>query len=77
MNFGQALEHLKRGLAVRRKGHSEMLRIITRESKLKVHTGKGTREPIGEFIGIPWNGGFIPWQAPNGDLLADDWEIVR
>jgi|KBSSwiStaDraftv2_1062776.scaffolds.fasta_scaffold3105283_1 hypothetical protein len=78
MNFSQALENLKLGKKLRRKGNAEVLRLVTPDSDLRVQTGKGTRGTFGTFIGVVWEGGQVsPWHVPHADLLADDWEIVK
>ena len=71
LNFGQALEHLKRGRRVQRtgwngKGMYIQLQVPDEHSKM----------------GLPYlyiktvDDLFVPWLASQTDILADDWQIV-
>jgi hypothetical protein len=79
MNFGQALESLRRGHKLRRKSGTETVQLVTPESGHRVQTSKGNRDPIGTFIGVVWADGKTvhAWPALHADLLADDWEIMK
>lgn len=72
MNFSQALEHLKAGKAMRRKGWA------TKGALIYVH-----QYVFNELVApcICW---VVPdqrvqpgWLCSMGDMFADDWEIVE
>ena len=81
MNFGLALEELKKGNRVRRKGWNGKgifieLQRPTKDSKM-THpyifidtTGLQTKNKF-----APRD--LVPWLASQTDMLAEDWEIVK
>ena len=79
MNFGGALDHLKRGFRVRRAGWNGKGMWL-----LFVNTRRDAQTSVaGEtLIELPWigmrtaDGAWVPWLAPQTDLLADDWEVA-
>ena len=81
MNFGLALEELKKGNKVRRKGWNG--RGIFIELQRPTETSKMTHPYI--FIdttGLQTNNKFaprdlVPWLASQTDMLAEDWELVE
>ena len=92
MNFGEALEALKEGKKVARKGWNGkgMYIFMTPEScvpyrKLKDHMQrhlidhKSSRININAHIDMKVADGsiVIGWLASQTDMLSDDWEIVR
>ena len=80
MNFGLALEELKNGNKVRRKGWNGKGIFI--ELQRPTETSKMTHPYI--FIdttGLQTSNEFaprdlVPWLASQTDMLAEDWEIV-
>ena len=79
MNFGLALESMKRGLPVARdgwNGKGMWLMLIT-SADYNV-----TKSEVLGRVKLPWigmktaDGGFMPWLASQTDMLADDWTIV-
>lgn len=86
MNFGQAIEALKDGLRVSRKGWNgkgQFLFLVKGETleyntkaNLSCLMGKEIRHP--DVIAIKTTAGDIQvgWLASQTDMLAEDWEIV-
>ena len=69
MNFGEAIEHLKNGAALTRKGWNgpnQSLRLQRAES----------------FMTLPYiyittvTGERVPWLASQTDILAEDWDFA-
>ena len=81
MNFGLALEELKNGNKVRRKGWNGIGIFI--ELQRPTETSKMTHPYI--FIdttGLQTSNEFaprdlVPWLASQADMLAEDWELVK
>lgn len=86
-NFGEAIEALKKGLKVARKGWNGKgmwLKLVEEdhysiiESKVGISMGDGHNE----WNLLPWIGmktadnKFVPWLASQTDILAEDWEII-
>ncbi len=87
MNFGQALEVLKKGQRVRRTGWNglnDQYIYLVAGSNFKVN-----REPLLSMFGeghemtyqahidmITQQGSAVPWLASQTDVLAEDWDIV-
>ncbi|AEA14326.1 MULTISPECIES: DUF2829 domain-containing protein [Bacillus] len=83
MTFGQALEALKQGKTVARKGWNDVgmwVRLVK----------QGEFDISFEVVGgnkckglLPWIGmktvddTFVPWLASQTDMLAEDWEVVE
>ena len=92
MNFGEAIEALKEGKKVARKGWNGkgMYIFLTPEShvpfrKLKEHMQMhlidypSGRVPINAHIDMKAADGtiVIGWLASQTDILSEDWEVVR
>lgn len=79
MNFGQALEALKKGERVRRtgwngKGMWLQLQMPDKNSKMTLPYIY-IEYPMGH-LAYP-NGSRVPWLASQTDLLSGDWETVE
>lgn len=91
MTFGLAVEALKQGLRVARLGWNGkgMWLMLIRGRAVQIHHQEFG--PINEHDHewrdrvpklLPWIGvktsdnGFVPWQASQSDMLADDWQIA-
>ena len=85
MNFGQAIEMLKKGLKVARKGWNGKCQFVflVKGSDLQ----KALKYGYGEYMGEPTivdalaikttsNQIQIGWLASQTDMLAEDWQIV-
>ena len=78
MNFGQAIELLKQGKKVARKGWNGK-GMWTMYVELSTVKYRG----IGRIDTLPWIGmktadsHFVPWLASQTDILAEDWETVE
>lgn len=78
MNFGQALEALKKGEKVCRAGWNGngMWLLLIPKSHWE------TTRLVDHLDGLPWIGmktaddKFVPWLASQTDMLAEDWEPV-
>lgn len=79
MNFGEALETLKRGMKVARKGwNGKGMWLIL------ALTPPSTSMYIGEkyYSCLPYiqmktaDDKMVPWVASQTDILAEDWEVV-
>ncbi len=90
MDFGMALEALKRGKAVARKGWNGKGMFLTYVSGNKIPVSCFTDENIQKHYGktdVTVNGFIcmkaadgtlvIGWLASQTDMLAEDWEIVN
>jgi hypothetical protein len=84
MNFGQALEALKEGHKVARKGWNGKNQYIELASGIRYVNGAGEvvnaqHEAIGNraiaFVGT--SGVQMGWLASQADMLAEDWVIVE
>ena len=84
MNFGLALEELKKGNKVKRNGWNGKDQYIELAERVSYINSKG--ELINEghlnignkviaFIGT--SGVQLGWLASQADMLAEDWEIVK
>lgn len=88
MNFGMALERLKRGCRVARagwNGRGMWIVLVTAGTDYPPQHAYVVTEPNGALLPralLPWIGMktaddcFVPWLASQTDLLAEDWEIV-
>jgi len=76
MNFGQAIEKLKEGKKVARKGIFIELQVPDEHSKMTqpyiyIDTlGLQTANPNAPK-------GRVPWLASQTDMLAEDWEVLQ
>ena len=83
MNFGCAIEALKNGMKVARKGWNGkgMFLLYVPSEKWAIIEKIGLGIPKGNLL--PWIGiktidnKFVPWLASQTDILAEDWEIVE
>lgn len=79
MTFSKALEILKKGGNVSRKGWNGkgmFLELIQAEEwSINADESSTRYNKLKSFIGIfTSNGEFVPWLASQADLLAEDWE---
>ena len=87
MNFGQAIEELKKSNKVARSGWNGkgMFIFLVQGSTFEVNRPpllgiypKGTLIEYGSHIDIrKADGGIGTWSPSNSDALAEDWEIVE
>lgn len=84
MNFGLALEELKNGNKVARKGWNGKGQYIELAKNISYKNSNGEtvnaeHESIGNkaiaFVGT--SGVQLGWLASQADMLADDWEVVE
>lgn len=84
MNFGQALEALKAGQKVTRKGWNGKKQYIELATNISYVNSKNEvvnceHEAIGNraiaFVGT--SGVQMGWLASQADMLAEDWEVVE
>lgn len=81
MNFGAAIEALKEGMAVRRRGWNG--RGIFIELQVPDEHSKMTHSYIYiDTTGLQTDNSEaprdrVPWLASQTDMLADDWEVAR
>lgn len=72
MNFGQALEALKQGKKVARKGWNG------KEMWVHLQTPTDTSKMTLPYIYMKTAcDNLVPWLASQTDMLAEDWEIVE
>lgn len=86
MNFGLAIEAMKKGLKVARSGWNGKGMFLyhvpaaayppsTEVAKTAFH---GENVPYGAYIAMKTaQGNVVPWLASQTDMLADDWYIVE
>jgi Protein of unknown function (DUF2829) len=87
LNFGQALEALKKGELVTRTGWNgkEMFLFLVSGSNFKVNRApllgiypEGTPITYRAHIDMRTaDGQIVPWVASQSDILADDWKTVE
>lgn len=86
MNFGQALEQVKLGKSIKRKGWSGKNQFVylVKGSDLQtaLHYGFGQYEgepTITDVLAIKTTGNQIQvgWLASQSDMLSNDWEVVE
>lgn len=80
MNFGLAIEALKMGSKVARRGWNGkgMFLEIVREYTLPESNIGHLRNGLLPWIGMKTaDDGFVPWLASQTDMLCDDWCIVE
>jgi len=84
MVFGKAIEQLKEGKRVQRKGWNGKNQYIELATNISYNNAKGEiinakHDAIGNkaiaFVGT--SGVQIGWLASQADMLADDWKIVE
>lgn len=72
VDFGKALEFLKKGLSVARAGWNGKGMFIA------LQTPTETSKMLQPYIYIhPVGGQLVPWVASQADLLASDWVVVE
>ena len=87
MNFGQAIELLKRGHYVQREGWNgkgmyllliEGVHVEPAISKVFVDIPKDMTVAVEDAVYMKnAQGSFIPWLASQADMLAEDWEVLE
>ena len=87
MDFGKALEKLKEGKKVRRKGWNGkgMFIYYVPKGEYKPYTeiaeqlvNENGLVEYGAYIAIKTvQGNVVPWLASQTDILAEDWEVVE
>ncbi|WKZ86327.1 DUF2829 domain-containing protein [Ralstonia pickettii] len=83
LNFGTAVEALKRGQRVCRAGWNGkgMWLALVAAYDYNPHAGQGAVHALG-CEKLPWIGmktadnKFVPWLASQTDILAEDWQIL-
>jgi hypothetical protein len=79
MNFGQALEALKEGSKVCRKGWNGKGMWL----QFVPYLSDNNSTIPNDYTCLPWIGmktadnKFVPWLASQTDVLAEDWEIAE
>lgn len=88
LNFGQAIELMKQGKKVSRKGWNGkgmFLYYVPASAYPAQRNNKGTLKgmfkddlvPYGAYIAMKTaQDNVIPWLASQTDMLADDWQVV-
>ncbi|PEM65292.1 hypothetical protein CN613_25445 [Bacillus pseudomycoides] len=85
MNFGQAIEALKQGKKVARKGWNGkgmFLYYVPSASyppstDIAKEAFGGQNVPYGAYIAMKTaQGNVVPWLASQTDVLAEDWEVI-
>jgi hypothetical protein len=87
MNFGEAIEALKLGKKVCRKGWNGkgmFLYLVSAGSyPVKMDAAKSIADENGNVNYGPYvalkatNGSVYPWNASQADMLSNDWEVVE
>lgn len=84
MNFGLALEELKKGNRVKRKGWNGKGQYIELAERISYINAKGEMINSGHtdignkvvaFVGT--SGVQLGWLASQADILAEDWEVLK
>ena len=85
MNFSHALEHIKRGTLMTRKGLAKMSYVvampgypdmipINSATAKAIHRSEGTRLKFNPYLAIMNTDlSMNPWNPTNDDILANDW----
>ena len=81
-NFGKAIEYLKRGLKVARKGwngkEQYLIYIEPWDNKYYEVIEKEIPGTLYPYVAIKTNyNGIVPWLASQTDMLAEDWVFVE
>lgn len=80
MNFGQAIEKLKEGGKVARKGWNgkNMWLVLVNSRNYTVDAVRSGSHSVLPWIGMKTETDeFVPWLASQTDMLAEDWEVVE
>jgi hypothetical protein len=82
MYFGQAIETLKEGKRVARKGwNGKNMWLVLCDFNQNTIIFPEFKDEM-EYKRLPWIGmktadnGFVPWLASQTDVLADDWCVI-
>jgi hypothetical protein len=77
MDFEKALQAIKQGLRVTRRGWNDKgMFIELRQKPYVVENDIDACKTSSQFIHIRTaDGNYVPWVANQTDLLAEDWEI--
>jgi hypothetical protein len=78
LNFGEALEHLKRGKRVAREGWNGKGMWLQAIPANGYMISNGPTNPTLPWIGMKTaDDKFVPWVASQTDILAEDWRVVE
>ena len=87
MNFSQALDLIKQGQTVQRKGWNGKGMFIflvngstfqVNREPLSTHFGEGTTVNYHAHVDMNTaDGQVVPWLCSQTDMLADDWQLAR
>lgn len=86
MNFGEAVEALKKGEVVCRSGWNGkgmFLLYVEYSNSVEAEERPHCHYHNIKVEGLPWIGmktaddKFVPWLASQTDILADDWEVLE
>lgn len=69
MNFGEALEKVKLGYAMRLPGWSN-------DVKIKLMSASESKEMTADYLYVESRFGRVPWKETMIELLSEDWEVV-
>ena len=62
-SFGEALQYLKIGHKAKRRDWKEDVRIVSDETMETIYKINDNK--------------LSPWEVPQGDLLAEDWVVIK
>lgn len=68
MTFGEALESVKQGHAMRLPSWSE-------DVKIKLMSASESKEMTADYLYVESRFGRVPWKETMIELLSDDWEV--
>ena len=84
LSFGDALEYLKRGYKVARKGWNGKGMFLTKQlcqfypdNLGEVFDEESSELLEGTIIMFTSTGTFVAWSAAQTDIFAEDWEILK
>ena len=86
MNFGEAVEALKKGGVVGRSGWNGkgmFLLYVQYSNSVEAESNPHCHYHNVRFDGLPWIGmktaddKFVPWLASQTDILAEDWMLLE
>lgn len=86
MTFGMAIEAMKQGLKMARRGwngrgmfvyHVHANKYLSQSRAAREYFGEDAMVPYREYIAMKTvNEEVVPWVASQTDILAEDWEVV-
>lgn len=85
MNFGEAMEALKEGKAIARKGwHKEGMFVYSvpaaaypaQTGVAKEYFGENAKVPYSQYLAICIDGEVSVWSITQSDVLEEDWYVV-